>query len=53
LVKEWKAFKSFNDDLLGAIQTLAFHSFGQANVNILKARHAAKLLPHPSIAGVN
>lgn len=44
LVKEWKKFPSFNDDLLALIQNMAFISFGNSNVAILKARHAARQL---------
>jgi hypothetical protein len=43
LVKEWKRFPGFNDDLLAAIQNLAFCSFGNANIAILKGRRAAQL----------
>lgn len=48
LVKEWKKFKTFSDDLLAAMQNLAFYSFASANLAILKARHSAKL---PAISG--
>lgn len=44
LVKEWKRFKAFNDDLLACLQDMAMFSFGKANIAILKARHAAKQL---------
>lgn len=43
LVREWKKFKTFDDDLLAALQNMAFVSFGRANTAILKARHAGKL----------
>lgn len=43
LVKEWKKFPSFNDDLLAALQNLAFVSLGKANIAILKGRSAGKL----------
>lgn len=51
LVREWKRFKTFNDDLLGAIQDLAFHSFASANLAYLKGRHAASLVA--DIPGTN
>lgn len=53
LVKEWKKFPSFNDDLLAAIQNLAFHALGSANLGILKARCAAKLPSVPANASAN
>lgn len=43
LVKEWKKFRAFNDALLAAIQDWAFLAFGNANMAILKSKHAAKL----------
>jgi hypothetical protein len=48
LVKEWKRFKAFNDDLLAAIQNLAFHALGSANLAIIKARRAAQLPAIPA-----
>lgn len=48
LVKEWKKFRTFSDDLLAAIQGLAFLSFANTNLAILKARHAGKLAAIPS-----
>jgi hypothetical protein len=53
LVREWKRFKTFNDDLLGAIQGLAFHALASANLAILKARHSALLLPLASNVSAN
>ena len=55
LVKEWKKFPSFNDDLLACLQNMAFVSFGRTNIAILKARRAANLVsvsgPDTSVAG--
>lgn len=42
LVKEWKKFKTFSDALIDAIRLLAFHSLGQTNLAVMKARHAAR-----------
>ncbi len=53
LVREWKRFRGFNDDLLSAIQNLAFHSLASANLAIIKARHAAQLPAIPSNIGGN
>lgn len=53
LVREWKQFRTFNDDLLAAIQNLAFHALGTANLAIIKARHAAQLPAIPSNIGGN
>lgn len=52
LVKEWKKFRTFSDDLLACIQNLAFVSFGNANLAILKARQAASLPQLSSTGGV-
>lgn len=43
LVKEFKRFPGFNDDLLAYLQEKAFVSFGREALAILKARQAAKL----------
>jgi hypothetical protein len=53
LVKDWKRFGSFNDDLLAAIQNLAFHALGTANLAIIKGRHAAQQPAIPSNVGGN
>jgi hypothetical protein len=43
LVREWKKFKTFSDDLLTYLQQQAFVAFGKANVAYLKGQHAARL----------
>lgn len=43
LVKPWKKFKRFDDSCLEAVQTWAFLVLAQANLAILKGRHAGKL----------
>lgn len=40
LVKEWKRFRRFNDDLLGYFQDKAFVALGRVTAGILKARNA-------------
>lgn len=50
LVKEWKRFPGFNDDLLACVQNIAFCSFGNANIAILKGRRAAQL---PAVTTAN
>ncbi len=43
LVKEYKKFKRFSDEMMTYIQDQSFIAFGKSNLAILKARHAAKL----------
>lgn len=44
LVKQWKKFKTFGDELLACLQDMAFFTFGKTNIGILKSRHAGKQL---------
>lgn len=44
LVRDYKRFRAFNDDLLAYLQHKAFLEFGRANLAILKSRHAANLI---------
>lgn len=43
LVKEFKSFGGFSDNMLGYLQDKAFVAFGRATEAILKGRQAAKL----------
>lgn len=44
LVKEWKKFKRFSDELLTHFQSMAMFSFAKTNLAILKGAQAAKKL---------
>lgn len=42
LVKEWKKFKTFNDELLACFQNMAAYTFAKHNLQFMKGALAAK-----------
>lgn len=53
LVKSWKKFRVFDDAMMDALRARAFTMIAEANLAILKARHAAKQTAIPANVASN